>query len=246
MGAGDNALRARIIGEIRRLAAETGGQAPGQRRFAQVTGISARRWCGVLWARWNEAVAESACVPNAPDQRLPEAEVLARLAAAVRRLGRMPTEAELRLLHRRGESAIGPRRLAKSFPARAAQVAALRAWVAGQPDYADVAALLPAGAAAPPAAARPPAPPLPPSGMVYLIAWRDLHRLASAPHYARRETAAELYPADGPQVEHVIETDDPVGIEAYWRQRFAARRVDSEWHRLMPADLAAFRRRGFQ
>ena len=45
---------------------------------------------------------------------------------------------------------------------------------------------------------------------------------------------------------HIIGTDDPHGIEAYWHRCFAENRVHGEWFSLCAQDIATFRRHRLQ
>jgi hypothetical protein len=84
-----------ILSEIRRTAEANGGAPLGRARFAAETGIRENDWRGRYWARWSDALAEGGYPPNTLQARYADEDVLAALVSEIRRLGRMPTGAEL-------------------------------------------------------------------------------------------------------------------------------------------------------
>lgn len=86
-----------VLAEIRRTAEASGGTPLGRARFEAATGIRESDWSGRYWARWNDVLAEAGFPPNEMQGRYDEDVLLARLVSEVRRLGRLPTGAELSL-----------------------------------------------------------------------------------------------------------------------------------------------------
>jgi len=89
------------------------------------------------------------------------------------------------------------------------------------------------------------------SGSVYLMRYgnsgRD-YKLGMTEDVARRHAQISgLFPGDI-RVVHFIETDDPAGIESYWKRRFEHKRLQGkvEIFRLLPEDVAAFKWRKYQ
>jgi hypothetical protein len=238
-----------ILREIRRTTAENGGTAIGVKRFTQITGITEWQWMGRYWARWSDAVREAGHEPGVWNAKTFDDDDLLRiLAELTREFGRLPTVAEMSIRKQTHPEMPG----ADQFRRRLGEKAVLRdrllAWSDARPDFADVAAIC---VALPGAASRPKVAPSEDHGagvvigVVYLVRMGEFYKIGKSNDPGRRSYELGLRLPEKHDVVHVIETDDPSGIEAYWHRRFAAQRANGEWFRLAPGDIAAFRRRSY-
>ncbi len=230
--------RDEILEIIRHTADANGGVALGENRLTRL-GVSPSVW-GKYWARLSAAQREAGLTPNRPNARLPEAEVLAKLAVFTRELGAFPTVRD-RIMKRRECPDFPSDRVFKRLGPRTRLVARLVEYARGTPGLEDVATLCSPDVTS----LEREAPQLgtPAFGSVYLLKGPS-HRYkigrTNAFGRRRRELTIQL-PFDTRKV-HVIETDDPQGVESYWHQRFAEKRINSEWFHLTAEDVAAFRR----
>lgn len=238
--------RDQILDEIRRVAAELGA-APGRRTFATESGVQPSDWQGRYWARWSDALAEAGLPANVLNQKLDDATIMRALAEETRRLGRFPGKPDLQM-RRRDDPTFPSHNVFAARGRRADLIELLRDWCrhARGEDWGDVVALLPE----PPARLVPKINRQPEVvlGQVYLLRLGKHYKIGRSNAFGRRERELAIQMPERAVTVHVINTDDPVGIEAYWHRRFADRRTrpDAEWFELSPDDVRAFRRRKFQ
>lgn len=236
-----------ILDELRRVAAEL-GRTPGRRTFEIETGVRESDWSGRYWIRWSDALAEAGLAANTMQGRYEDADLAALLAAETRRIGHFPNSLELRMRSREHPD-FPDSKTFQSRGGKAGMIRLVRDFCEDNPDeWRDVLALLPDDITAPTAVTPAKAEPELVLGYVYLVKSGKRYKIGMSTDVQRRLLQLNTGMPDAGQLVHVINTDDPVGIEAYWHRRFAAKRVrpDAEWFDLSAEDVRAFRRRKFQ
>lgn len=234
--------REHIIAEIRRTAEANGGVPLGVSRFFQATGIKDGDWLGRYWSRWGDALREAGYEPNTLQEGFTDEFMLEKVAALIRELGRFPVRGELRLERRRNTSFPSHNAFTR-FGTKVQFVARVREYCRTHPGFADVEALCPSAPAEQSESRereRDEA-----FGFVYLLKGGRHYKIGKTNAAGRRERELAIQLPEKAQTVHVIRTDDPTGIEAYWHRRFEAKRKHGEWFELDASDVRAFKRRKF-
>jgi hypothetical protein len=237
--------KAHILREIKRTAAANGGVPLGGQRFSAQTGIRKSDWLGVYWARWSEALCEAGFAPNQFTGPYNEAELLDKLAKLALELGRLPTHNDM-LLKAHNDPRFPSVRPFRRLGSKAKLVAQLGQHCRNRKGFDDVVRWceeyaprsrdLRSGSKVVEGIEI---------GFVYLATSGRFYKIGKTNSAGRREYELGIQLPERVTTVHVIRTDDPDGIEAYWHKRFEARHKNGEWFELGAVDIAAFKRRKF-
>ena len=228
-----------IIAAIRRVAQEL-GKAPGVAVFTQMSGIPQHHWYGRIWPRWSDALSDAGLVSNELQGRFDSAEVLKKVVEAAMKTGRVPTAPEMKILRLTDTGFPNPKTVAAHFGNRDELIEAVREYCSEDLRYSHVLEQLPE-----PSKRQKPTTKLI-SGWVYLLKSGPHYKVGRSDTLEKRIRQISIALPESVTLVHAIETDDPVGIEAYWHRRFALHRLNGEWFKLGNNELSAFRRRKFQ
>jgi hypothetical protein len=237
--------KAQILNEINRTATANGGVPLGAARFEAETGIKRTDWFGIHWAKWGDAVREAGFISNVFNTAFEAELLLGKYAQYTRELGQLPTAGELSLKRRSDPefpswntfARFGTKPdLAKRLIEHCRVLQGFDDVVERCEDYlrshlpADNDDVASSGKVV--------------IGYVYLLKHgsRREYKIGRTNNQLRREGEIGVELPEKIEPIHVIETDDPAGVEAYWHRRFTDKRLRNEWFALTADDVRAFKR----
>lgn len=230
-----------ILDEIRRTAKDNGDVALGAERFSAITGIPTSAWRGRYWRQWSDAVREAGFQPNRPKDAHHPDDLVLRLLELTRELKRFPTYADLGLARRKDKSFPSHHGFTERLGSVEERIELVRQRALQGADYRDVLEYLPPADQQELVAETEGTV----DGFVYMLKLGKHFKIGKTFAVPRRHREIAIELPERPDVVHTIATDDPSGIEAYWHNRFAAKRTNGEWFALSSVDVRAFKRRKF-
>jgi hypothetical protein len=233
-----------IIAEIKRIALDNDGKAPGREKFERESGIKVSDWYPHLWLRWGDALQESGFAPNKLSTALSNDIIVEKYIGLIRELGRLPLDGEVRRKEKQ-DSSFPSHGVFARFGGKRNLVAQILEYCKGRVGFDDVSTICessPQRGKIKEESSRAPI-----QGYVYMMRSGRRYKIGHTSSPSRRHREVRLDLPDPTDLVHSIETDDPSGIEKYWHRRFEAKRVrDTEFFTLDASDVAAFKRRKYQ
>ena len=240
-----------VIEMCRRVALENGGRPPGSPAFYRSTGLSPLSLHDVGIRTYGDLCELAGYPKNKLRAQLTPDELLRPLAELTVRLGRFPNQTD-REMARRADSLVPSYEAYRTAEAKKGYVPVqLLDWCSGRPEFSSAQAILrqflldnPLSTVAENVRSSS-SDTSTSSGTRY--AGRHF-KVGMSEDVQRRNNQIDKMNPHQVRVEHVIETDDPRGIEKYWLSRFACRCLPdkNEIFALSPEDVAAFKRRKYQ
>jgi hypothetical protein len=240
--AGRQMKKEHILQEIKRTAEENGGVPLGWRKFVQETGIREADWLGKHWARWSDALREAGYTPNQMTTAYDASFMFEQFVALARELGKLPVKGDFLMKARRDSAFPNPKTFDR-FGSRAELVKGVMDYCQGRAGYEDIVLLCEGHTPRSNDGPEISDPAHVEMGEVYLMKSGKFYKIGRSNAAGRREYELAIQLPEKLKTVHVIRTDDPSGIEAYWHKRFESKWKNGEWFDLGAADVAAFKRR---
>ena len=229
-----------IISEIKRIAKDNNGKAPGWMVFERETGIRKSDWYPDIFLRWGDALLDAGYAPNKFQTAIDNNSIIQSYIGLVRELGKIPIAGEIRLKSKNDKS-FPSHNVFNRFGGKIKLIEAVMFYCQTHPGNEDIISLCSAISSPEQQEGERKISKVH-SGFVYLMKSGKHYKIGRTNSVGRREREFAIQIPVPPKTIHSIETDDPIGVEAYWHNRFKDKRGEGEWFNLSPDDIRAFKR----
>ncbi len=237
-----------IISEIIRTAENNDDTPLGMGTFHDETGLKKSDWYGKFWTKWSDAVQEAGFQPNKfGSDAYEETNVLKKIAFMIQELKRFPVQAEFMMQRRNDPDFPTKTTLRNRFGQKEDLLKKVIGYCHAKPELADVAKIcrneisqIDTNKKTDDAELNDAE-----TAHVYLLKHDKVYKIGKSIDVVRRYNEIKTQMPHKLEETHVIETDDPSGIEAYWHNRFKDKRLEGEWFALSASDVKAFKKRRF-
>jgi Meiotically up-regulated gene 113 len=233
-----------IINAIQRLARENGGKPAGERLFLADVGLSRSALWSAGFSNYSDALVNAGFSKNQFNSASQPTIVLASLVDLIRIIGRFPTKGHIKVARAKDKSFPGYETFLTVAGGAFSNLASITLEYCQANGISDIEHLIPRNTNRPQVEAKDVKRAV--AGYVYLVKHGQHHKIGRTNDTARRRREISLLLPEELEYVHIIETDDPEGIEVYWHRRFAAKRLRGEWFALTSDDIAVFKRRRYQ
>ena len=235
-----------ILKEIDRTAKENNGIPLGRLKFEKETGVKFQDWWGKYWAKWSDAILEAGYPPNKLQVAYDEKVLIEQLISFIREIGKFPTVGELRLKAHNSSGFPAHNTIHSRLGKQSELPNKIFVYCEGRPEYSDITDICSEIATTlKEESEQDPEESNIDFGYVYLMKSGHFYKIGSSRNVERRNYELGIKLPEDLNIVHKIRTDDPVGIENYWHNRFKDKRKQGEWFKLSSGDVTAFKRRKF-
>jgi len=217
----------------------------GRGRFEKETGIKPSDWYGKYWSRWNDALLEAGFSPNIMQSAYETDFLLQKITELIKELDHFPTSPEIRLKAFQDKSFPSHNTFSRFGRKYELIHAVLSYCEANNLDHRIIEICRETSDKFKPRQPEEISEEQHESGFVYLMKSGKHYKIGRSKSVARREFELKTLLPEKLELVHKIKTDDSVGIEKYWHDRFKDKRKGGEWFKLSVSDVKAFRRRKF-
>jgi hypothetical protein len=232
-----------ILREIKRVAIANGGKAPGWQTFERETSIKKSDWYPHIWLRWGDALIEAGHAPNQLQTKIDDEILIQKYIGLVRELGKIPVDGEIRR-KAKSDTSFPSHTVFLRFGGKEKLLEVVARYCYDKPSFEDISTLCAKhrSASTPNLKGERETESKVTTGFVYLMKSGRHYKIGRTNSMGRRGSELAIKIPVPPKTIHSIETDDPVGVEAYWHKRFDDKRGEGEWFELSPEDVRVFKR----